>query len=149
MLDAVEALTAAEFTRPMGSSFASIRDTLVHTYSSEWAWHSRWQGTSPAAHLSPERFQAPTALRAPWRELEQHVRGMLETLGESGIERVFEYTMFNGQPGATPFSQMVQHIVNHGSYHRGQVTTMLRQLGAQPATGMDLLAFYRERAAGR
>jgi uncharacterized damage-inducible protein DinB len=149
MLDAVEPLTAAEFTRAMGSSFASIRDTLVHTYSSEWAWHSRWQGTSPTAHISPDRFPAATALRAPWRELEQDVRATLEALADSGIERVFEYTMFNGQAGATPFSQMVQHMVNHASYHRGQVTTMLRQLGAQPAKGMDLLAFYRERAAGR
>jgi uncharacterized damage-inducible protein DinB len=36
--------------------------------------------------------------------------------------------------------------VNHGTYHRGQVTTLLRQLGVQPAT-TDLVAFYRERAA--
>jgi uncharacterized damage-inducible protein DinB len=42
---------------------------------------------------------------------------------------------------------MLQHLVNHGSYHRGQVTTMLRQIGVQPAKSMDLIAFYRERAA--
>ena len=41
---------------------------------------------------------------------------------------------------------MVQHVVNHGSYHRGQVTTMLRQLGAQPPKSQDLITFYRERA---
>jgi uncharacterized damage-inducible protein DinB len=40
---------------------------------------------------------------------------------------------------------MVQHVVNHGSYHRGQVTTMMRQLGAKPAKYMDLIAFYREK----
>jgi uncharacterized damage-inducible protein DinB len=42
---------------------------------------------------------------------------------------------------------MLQHLVNHGSYHRGQVTTMLRQMGATPPKAMDLIAFYRERAA--
>ena len=42
---------------------------------------------------------------------------------------------------------MLQHMVNHASYHRGQVTTMLRQLGAQPAKSMDMIAFYREQAA--
>ena len=41
---------------------------------------------------------------------------------------------------------MVQHVVNHGSYHRGQVTTMLRQLGAEPAKGMDMIAYYRAKA---
>lgn len=39
---------------------------------------------------------------------------------------------------------MVQHVVNHASYHRGQVTTMLRQLSASPPKSMDLIAFYRE-----
>jgi uncharacterized damage-inducible protein DinB len=43
--------------------------------------------------------------------------------------------------------QMLQHVVNHQSYHRGQVTTMLRQLGAAPPKAMDLMAFYRERSA--
>jgi len=38
---------------------------------------------------------------------------------------------------------MLQHVVNHASYHRGQVTTMLRQLGAQPGKSMDLIAYYR------
>jgi uncharacterized damage-inducible protein DinB len=43
--------------------------------------------------------------------------------------------------------QMVQHVVNHASYHRGQVTTMLRQIGAEPPKPMDLIAYYRVQAA--
>ena len=43
------------------------------------------------------------------------------------------------------FWEMLQHVVNHASYHRGQVTTMLRQLGAEPPPSQDLIAFYRER----
>ena len=58
---------------------------------------------------------------------------------------MFEYRLFTGQVGAQPFWQMLQHVVNHGSYHRGQVTTMLRQLEAAPPRAMDLIAFYRER----
>jgi uncharacterized damage-inducible protein DinB len=44
-----------------------------------------------------------------------------------------------------PLWQALQHLVNHGSYHRGQVTTMLRQVGAGPVS-TDLIVFYRERA---
>jgi uncharacterized damage-inducible protein DinB len=53
--------------------------------------------------------------------------------------------LLSGQPGSTVFWQMAQHVVNHATYHRGQVTTMLRQLGVEPAQAMDLIAFYRER----
>ena len=55
--------------------------------------------------------------------------------------------MLTGQPASSPFWQMLQHIVNHASYHRGQVTNMLRQLGAQPAKSLDMIAFYRTRRA--
>jgi uncharacterized damage-inducible protein DinB len=42
---------------------------------------------------------------------------------------------------------MIVHVVNHGSYHRGQVATMLRQLGATPAQSTDMIAFFREQSA--
>jgi uncharacterized damage-inducible protein DinB len=53
--------------------------------------------------------------------------------------------MLNGQQASAVLWQMLQHVVNHGSYHRGQITTMLRQLGAQPGKSMDMIAFYREK----
>jgi uncharacterized damage-inducible protein DinB len=55
--------------------------------------------------------------------------------------------MFSGVSSAQPFWQLLQHLVNHGSYHRGQITTMLRQLGAAPPKSVDLISFYRERSA--
>ena len=88
-----------------------------------------------------------TQLRAAWQEEEQHIRAILTRLGADGILQPIEYQGWDGRRQAQPFWQMLQHLVNHGSYHRGQVTTMLRQLGAQPPKSMDLIAFYRERAA--
>jgi uncharacterized damage-inducible protein DinB len=58
------------------------------------------------------------------------------------------YTLLSGVSSASPFWQMLQHVVNHASYHRGQVTTMLRQLGMAPAKSCDLITFYRERSSG-
>ena len=55
-LDAAALLTPEQFTRDLGSSFKSVRDTLAHTYSAEWAWYQRWQGTSPAAMLQYDQF---------------------------------------------------------------------------------------------
>jgi uncharacterized damage-inducible protein DinB len=143
LLDALDLLAPEQFTRDLGSSFKSIRDTVAHTYAAEWAWYSRWQGQSPTAPLPTDQFADVASIRTAWTAHEAQMRAFLEELGETGITRVFEYKLLNGQPGATPLWQMLQHVVNHASYHRGQVTTMLRQLGAAPAKSMDLIAFYR------
>jgi len=146
LLDALQAVAPEQLTRDLGSSFKSIHETMVHTYAAEWAWHSRWQGTSPTALLPADQFPDLAAVRSAWTELEAKLRTFVDSLGENGVERVFEYKLLSGQAGATPFWQMLQHVVNHASYHRGQVTTMLRQLGAAPAKPMDMIAFYRTRA---
>jgi len=143
LLAALDPLTPDQFNRDLGSSFKSIRETVVHTYAAEWAWYCRWQGDSPTKLMTSDAFPDVDAVRRAWTDHEAKMRAFLESLGEDGLSRVFEYKLLSGQPGATPFWQMLQHVVNHASYHRGQVTTMLRQLGAQPAKSMDMIAYYR------
>ena len=145
VLDAVEPLAPDQFTRDMGNSFRSIRDTLAHIYAAEWAWYSRWQGNPPTALLPADMFPDVATLRAAWTDQEAKTRAFLEGLGEPGINNVLEYKLITGQAGASVFWQMLQHVVNHATYHRGQVTTMLRQIGAEPPKTMDLIAFYRRR----
>jgi uncharacterized damage-inducible protein DinB len=76
------------------------------------------------------------------------MREVLATLGPVGVERRIEYKDFRGAARSDVFWHMLQHVVNHGSYHRGQVTTMLRQLGVMPPQFMDLIVFYREKQHG-
>jgi uncharacterized damage-inducible protein DinB len=146
MLDAVAALTAEQFTRDLGSSFKSVRDTVVHLYGAEWAWYSRWNGISPTALLPAEQFADLESLRKEWVEHEANMRAFVDKLGEKRMIEIFEFRLLTGRPAALPFWQMLQHVVNHGSYHRGQITTMLRQVGASPPENMDLLRFYQERS---
>jgi len=147
LLEALEPLTEDEYNEDLGSSFKSIRETATHTYAAEWAWYERWQGRSPTALIPADRFADLAALRAAWAESEQNIRNFVGALDDKGIERVLNYKLLSGADGASPIWQMVQHVVNHASYHRGQVTTMLRQLGAQPAKSMDMIAFYRTKSA--
>ena len=65
LLDAIEPLTADQFNRDLGSSFKSVRETVVHTYAAEWAWHSRWRGQSPTALLTSEAFPMSRRFAAP------------------------------------------------------------------------------------
>jgi uncharacterized damage-inducible protein DinB len=145
VLDAAAALPADQFTRDLGSSFKSVRDTLAHVYAAEWAWCSRWNGHSPTALVKADLFPDVATLRSKWRELEADVRAVLTRMGAQGLDQVIAYTMINGEARSSVFWHMLQHVVNHASYHRGQVTTMLRQLGAAPPQSMDLIGFYRTR----
>jgi uncharacterized damage-inducible protein DinB len=147
VLAAVEPLSADQFTRDLGNSFRSVRDTLSHLHGAEWIWLSRFHGTSPASGLPHERFPDLAAVRAAWGETEAGVRAFVGGLDEAGAERVIEYRLLSGQPGASRTWHIVQHLVNHGTYHRGQVTTMLRQLGASPPKSLDLITFYREQGS--
>jgi uncharacterized damage-inducible protein DinB len=143
---AVEALTPEQFTKDLGSSFPSVRDTLAHMVGAETAWLSRWQGESPSALLPASQFPDAATVKKTWLALEKKLRTYFQQLREPGMQKVIAYKALNGMSHAAPFWQMLQHVVNHASYHRGQVVTMLRQLGAQPPKSVDLIAFYREKA---
>lgn len=147
LLDAVRQLTPEQFTRDLGSSFRSVRDTVAHLHAAEWIWYQRWIGASPAGLPPADRFPDLAAAESAWRDMEAQVRAYFEPLDDQALTRVIEYKAPTGVPSAQPLWQMLQHVVNHGSYHRGQVTTMLRQLGATPPKALDLMAFYRERSA--
>jgi uncharacterized damage-inducible protein DinB len=145
MLAALDSLPSDQFTRDLGNSFKSVRDTAAHIYGAEWVWYHRWLDKSPTSFMLFDKFGDSNSLWDAWTELERQVRTFVEDLGPAGIERAFDYRLFSGVAGRSVFWQMLQHVVNHASYHRGQITTMLRQLGAAPPKSMDLITFYRER----
>ncbi len=145
-MEAAAHLTGEQFVKPMGSSFSSVRDTLAHIYGAEWVWLERFQGRSPASLPDTTQFQDAASLHRTWEEHETRLLNFVRGLTQTDLERVMEYKTLKFGLYRNPLWQSMQHLVNHGTYHRGQVTTLLRQLGAQPIL-TDLMHFYRERAA--
>lgn len=145
ILDATGRLSEEDLLRDVGSSFKSVRDTLVHLYSAEWVWCSRWHGASPSATIPADTFVDVATLRHAWKEQETSVWAAFEEFARDDVDRAIEYRDLKGNPWRQSFAELVRHVVNHGTYHRGQITTMLRQLGATPPKSMDLITFYRER----
>jgi uncharacterized damage-inducible protein DinB len=144
VFNAVEALSPDMFTRDLGNSFPSVRDTLVHIHFAECVWYARWTNESMPMP-SAESFPDVGSIRQASGEHQVRMRALLEHLGQDGINKAQEYTSrLDGNDHKTLFWQMFQHMINHGTYHRGQVTMMLRQLGAEPV-GTDLILFYWER----
>jgi uncharacterized damage-inducible protein DinB len=145
VLEAAAALTAEQFTKPRGSSFSSVRDTLAHICGAEWIWLERFQGRSPSSLPDTSQFSDVPGLRARWAEQEDRLLQFVRSVRQEDLDRVMEYKTLKFGVYRNPLWQSMQHLVNHGTYHRGQVTTLLRQLGAQPIL-TDLMHFYRERA---
>ena len=146
VFDAVAALTPDQFTRDLGNSFSSVRDTLAHMLFAERLWYARWQG-EPLPAPSPESYPDLSSIRKASAEHETRMRAFLTRLGQEGInQRLAFHSRMDGKDHNSLFWHMFQHVINHGTYHRGQVTMMLRLLGAKPV-GTDLMMFYWEREA--
>lgn len=145
VIEACTALDSEQFNRDLGSSFPSVRATLVHLIGATRNWPDRWQGRTPQPSqlLQSDRYRDIESVRTLAAEsrgrLEQFIGGMKP----EDSERVVSCTLSGGQSIAQPFWQTLQHLGNHGTYHRGQITTLLRQLGATPAS-TDLSVYFRE-----
>lgn len=140
ILGAAEGLSREALTKDLASSFPSIRDTLSHIVAVEWVWLRRWKGESPS--VAPDWAAAPDVqtLKARLRDVEAERAGFLDGLRDADLQRRVAYVNFKDEHWEYALGDLLLHLVNHSTYHRGQVATMLRQVGAgAPAT--DFLVY--------
>lgn len=146
ILDACTPLSNEQFTRNLGSSFSSVRDTVAHLYGAEYVWNERIHGRSPTALVSGAGFPDLAAVREKLEEMDAYYIDYVSKLTQQDLDRVIRYKGFTGEEFSNPLWQSLHQLTNHASYHRGQITTMLRQLGAK-AVSTDLIGYYRVLAA--
>lgn len=146
MMSSVSQLPPEELTRDMKSGHRSVRDTLVHMMSSEWIWLSRWHGISPTAMLDPKAFPTLEALDERWGRIRVDLQRFLGQIRDQDLLNPLVYRNIRGEDVTLPLLCSLQHLVNHNSYHRGQVATLLRQMGRDPMS-TDLFLFYVEEEA--
>ena len=109
-------------------------------------WLERCNGRTPTAFPDLSSIQTVSNLREHWTPQAKRLLEFVQGLTQDDLDRIMEYKTFNFGVYKNPMWQSLQHLANHGTYHRGQVTTMLRQLGAKPVL-TDLMHFYRERSS--
>ena len=143
-LTAARRLAKDDFIRPMGNSFSSVRDTLAHILGAEWIYLERWQGRSLKALLDSSTFPTVQSLESRWETLERDQMQFIEALTPQRLCEELAYINLTGERYSYPLWQQLVHVVNHSSYHRGQVTTLLRQLGTE-AVSTDFLVYFDEK----
>ena len=139
-------LSPDEFRRDLRSSHGGVRGTLTHMLGAEWIWLERFKGVSPTRGLDESEFADIVALRDRWTLIEKHRADWFRSLREQDCRALVSFRTLAGVAHETPLWQLLQHVANHASYHRGQVIALLRQLGARTVS-TDMLFWDRERAA--
>ena len=142
-MSAVERLSDEDFVRDLGSSHRSVRGTLVHMMSAEWLYLSRWHGVFPDALLDPSAFPTVASIEERWGGIHRELRSFLGRLREENLNSVFRYRNIRGDEISLPMYVTLLHVVNHNTYHRGQLVAQLRILGQQPES-TDLYRFFLE-----
>src|SRR5258708_34140295 len=84
-LEAASQLSDEQFIKPLGSSFPSVRDTLVHICSGEWVWLERCQGRTPAAFPDLSHIQTISALRDHWAPQAAQLRTFVSDFGLTAL----------------------------------------------------------------
>jgi len=146
VMRAAATLTVDDFKKEMGSSHGGVRGTLTHMLAAEWIWIERWKGVSPTKFVDEGEFPDIVALSDRWKAVERHRDSWFRSLGDGAPRQKIRYKNTAGQPFEGLLWQLVQHVANHSTYHRGQVVTLLRQLGAK-VVSTDLVFWDRERTA--
>ena len=137
-LESAAALGAEEFSKPIGGSFGSVQGTLAHLYGADWVWLERFHGRSPSALPGAETLTSLATIRERWDPVQRGLQQFVETLAPTRLAEALTYVNFAGQTCTYPIGDALVHVANHGTYHRGQVATLLRQLG-QKAASTDYL----------
>ena len=141
----IQDLDPEVFKRDLGASFGSLQQTVAHLVSAQWNWLGRWKGRSAGRPLPSEAFASPGEANRRWEEVDRALGGFVDGLDAAGLQQSIALTSPQGRSYSSPLWQAMLHVVNHSSYHRGQIAAMLRQVGVTPQA-TDLMLYYRDRS---
>jgi len=141
---ALHLLPAEPYFRDLKSSHGGIHGTLCHIVWAEELWLNRWLGKPNPAVPQGRDLATLAAARTRWEAVEAERGRWLAGLTERRLDDTLAVRPSAGGEYRHNFRQMVRHAVDHSTYHRGQIVTLLRQVGVTPPN-TGLIVFYRER----
>jgi uncharacterized damage-inducible protein DinB len=138
LVEAVRVVPDADFEKPVGVSHVSIQGTLGHILFGDWIWFTR------VVEPMEKPGETREVLETVWPELHRKWDAWAGQASDADLNRVVQYNSMNyGESARTPIWQIILHVCNHGTLHRGQVMGMLRQMGIAPPH-TDMMNFFLE-----
>jgi uncharacterized damage-inducible protein DinB len=144
LFQVISPLPPDQFTQPVGGSYGSIRNTMVHVLSAEWGWLSRCGGPARGPRLNPDDYPTVESVIETWSKVEGYVREFLSKLRDEDLAGNVEFVNDRAEKRSMPLGELMQHAAIHGVHHRGQVALLLRLLGYAPGN-IDILFYYADK----
>jgi uncharacterized damage-inducible protein DinB len=119
-------------------SFPTLKAMFAHIYAADAVWLTRWKGESPTRLFGDADFTSMADLRQKWEALEAEQRAFVDRLQDGDLTRAVEYKNTEGAQFRVALGPLLQHVVNHATHHRSEVSTMLTIIsGSPPDTGIN------------
>jgi uncharacterized damage-inducible protein DinB len=129
------------------SSFPSIRKTLHHVWDAEQIWFTRLKGGEATTWPSASFKGGKNELLAGFLDNSRKLEEFIADKDRKFLDGIITYKNTKGIEYSNAVEDILFHLVNHASFHRGQLITMLRQLGVEKFPSQDLIAYMREQQA--
>ena len=139
-------LNEEQFHRDLGDGVGNLVGKLKHLLWAEEVWMRRVKGESPDSSLSVPDFGSPTALYEHWDAARNGHFSRLRSEIQANPGKIISYQTTRGESHEQPLWQIAMHVVNHGTFHRGQVSSMMRRLTGNPVP-LDMILFHRSKTA--
>lgn len=134
----IETEVPDSFSAEITSVFPSIAETFQHQYEVDCLWYGRMNKNYS---IKGEHLSSPQDYRKAFQELHQEIESFIAD--SSNLNRKVRYSTSTGEEFTNDEEELLQHLVNHGTYHRGNISAMLRQQG-HPGCSTDYIYYLRE-----
>lgn len=129
--------------REIISSFPSLRKTIYHIWDAEDIWFRRLNGESAPFGVSKNFNGAFFEAKQIILSIDKTFIDYVGKLNDEKLVSLFEYKNIEGKAFSNPVWEAIQHCINHSTYHRGQMVTILRQLGITSIPSTDFITYCR------
>jgi uncharacterized damage-inducible protein DinB len=132
VLAAAMKIAESEYYKDRGISHGSLHALLVHAMGSQWTWLNRFLGTNLPRNLTPTDCPTREQLAQRWPEVHSAVAGFIARQTLTTLNAPLTYRNFQGESVTLQLGQLLMHVADHGTYHRGQMNTLLKLCGGSP-----------------
>lgn len=143
-ISVLAALSDEEVNREIVSSFPSIRKTVIHMWSAEDIWLQRLQRVDKPVWNGLLFEGAFTQAMNNWKVASAALRDFVQALpDDSALLESIHVVNIKGEHHDDVIADVLEHVVNHSTFHRGQLVTMIRQVGITTLPSTDLISYTR------
>ena len=128
----------------IANSFPTIKETLKHLHYAESIWLQRIQLNEDTQIPWPDANPSADQLYSDLNQASQDLKDYVDGLNTDDLGRTVSFITGEGASLSNTVERIIYHVINHSTYHRGQVITMLKQLGIKEAVSTDLYFYYQD-----